>query len=39
LGVEDLEPTPEFTDLLNKAKNQRSIDAVRAIQDQYGQYV
>jgi hypothetical protein len=39
LRAEDLEPTPEFTDLLNKAKNQRSIDAVRAIQDQYGQYV
>jgi hypothetical protein len=39
LRAEDLEPTPEFTDLLNKAKNQRSIDTVRAIQDQYGQYV
>lgn len=39
LRAEDLEPTPEFTDLLNKAKNQRSIDAVRAIHDQYGQYV
>jgi hypothetical protein len=37
LRAEDLEPTPEFITLLNKAKYQKSIDAVRAIHEQYGQ--
>ncbi|EUC28058.1 hypothetical protein COCCADRAFT_64920, partial [Bipolaris zeicola 26-R-13] len=37
LRAEDLEPSPEFVTLLDKAKNQKSIDAVRAIHDQYGQ--
>lgn len=37
LRAEDLEPTTEFRALLEKAKIQKSIDAVRAIHDQYGQ--
>jgi len=37
LRPEDLEPTPEFASLLDKVRTTKSIDALRQIQDQYGQ--